>query len=277
MGSGSLAAGGTLDWDEFVAGIGLGMVVHDGHGAVLAANRRAAQLLGVRRAELFSGVRPAGWRARDELGARLPHLAELARQVLRGGTATAVPFVVTPPHGPNRRLWAEIRPVRHRDGLLSLTVLHPVEVDLWRSLGLVDPLTGLANQLLLIERLTHGLTMARALGGRVSLVLLDVRGLGELNESLGVTRADELLAKLGRRLRDGLREDQTVARYAGGTFAVVANHPRGTGEPVASRAQSLAGAGDGPGLAVRTGWATSDGGESADELISRALALLGEA
>ena len=73
---------GTI-WDELVAGLKVGVLLHDGAGAVLAANRRAGELLGVPAADLLNGLRPDGWEVCDDSGARLPDLADIFGQVLR--------------------------------------------------------------------------------------------------------------------------------------------------------------------------------------------------
>jgi GGDEF domain-containing protein len=144
-----------------------------------------------------------------------------------------------------------------------------VQADLRESAGLLDPVTGLPNAVLLGDRLTQAVTRASTLGGLVSVVLADVRGLGRLTASHGAGHADELLAEFGTRLRRGLRADHTVARYGGGTFAIVAEHLRGTGAATADHVRGLAGE-----IAVRIGWATSEGDAPGHELLARAEAEL---
>src|SRR4051812_4965020 len=81
-------------WDELIAELPVGVVLLDARGDVLAANRLAAGLLGLREAELLSGGRPDGWSVRDDSGAPLPSRGELAEQVLRNGAALTLPVVV---------------------------------------------------------------------------------------------------------------------------------------------------------------------------------------
>ena len=52
-------------WDDLIAELPVGVVLMDARGDVLAANRLAAGLLGLRPSELMSGERPDGWSARD--------------------------------------------------------------------------------------------------------------------------------------------------------------------------------------------------------------------
>lgn len=234
-----------------------GVLACDRHGAVVAANERAAALLGLSEVDLVDEVR---WHASDPAGAAAPPLALVVRQALRTGTRATRPVVVTA-ETHQRALLMTITP--DADG--AVVEFQPVQADLRESAGLLDPVTGLPNAVLLVDRLGHAVTRAHALGGMVSVVLADVCGLGRLTEALGEWQADALLAELGDRLRSGMRADHTVARYGGGTFAVVAEHARGTGAATADLVRRLAGD-----VAVRIGWATSDGRVPGHELLARA-------
>lgn len=265
---------GTI-WDELVTGLTVGVLLHDGAGGVLAANERAGELLGVPRTDLLNGLRPDGWEICDDSGAPLPELPGIFSQVLRAEMPASGPFVITTHGEPVRRLWAEVYPVPLRGQRLMLTVLHPVQVDFRRGKGLLDPLTGLPNRMLLFDRLDQALTRARTHGTMASVILADVTRLGEINHVWGFGLGDRLLSQLAERLRKELRADHTVARYGGGTFAVIADHPHGTAEPIAKRVKEIAetridlGAGQIQ-PSMHTGWATSDGGRTVPELLDLA-------
>lgn len=248
-------------WDEFVSGLPVGVLLLDGHGSVLAANPLARSL--------YCDVRDDGG-ASDDFGAPLPSRAELVGQVLRTGAPLMVPVVL-----PHARAWAEYHPVAGR----VLVLLRPVRVDLPHGVGLVDALTGLPNRVLLVDRLDQALVRARTHGTLASLVLVDVRRMAEVNAVHGFERGDELLTVLAGRLRQGLRADHTVARYGGDSFAVVAEHPDGTGEAVAERVRELAGrAVRLGGVRVRPGvrvcWVTSDGDTPVHAVVARVEARL---
>jgi diguanylate cyclase (GGDEF)-like protein len=262
---------GTI-WNELVTGLAVGVLLHDGAGAVLAANERAGELLGVPLIDLLNGSRPDGWEICDDSGAPLPELADIFGQVLRAAMPATGPFIITMHGEPFRRLWAEVYPVPMRGQRLMLTVLHPVQTDFRRGKGLLDPLTGLPNRMLLFDRLEQALTRARTHGTMTSVILADLCRLGEINQAWGFASGDRLLTQIAERLREELRADHTVARYGGGTFAVIADHPHGTAEPIAQRVKEIADArvnlGSGPiHPTVRTGWATSDGGSTVPELL----------
>ncbi|WNV91378.1 GGDEF domain-containing protein [Umezawaea sp. Da 62-37] len=250
-------------WEELVAELPVGVLLMDASGNVLAGNRLAADLLGLAPEDLLSGTCPPGWSTHDDSGAPLPTRAELADQVLRTGALT-IPLVVTRHGRRQAQLWAEHHPLLVHGEQRLLVLLQPVTTDLPHSRGLLDALTGLPGRALLHDRLDQALARARTHGTVVTLVLVDVHRMAAINAEHGFQRGDELLTAVGGRLREGLREDYTVARYGGDEFAVVAEHSRGSGEAVAERVRELAGRavriGGGrvrPGM--RVCWVTSDG------------------
>ncbi|MFC0546337.1 GGDEF domain-containing protein [Kutzneria chonburiensis] len=259
-------------WDELVSELPVGVLLQDEHGAVLAANSLAGHLLGLSRAQLLRNTRPDGWQVCDDSGAPLPQGAELAAQVLRGNGRLAVPLVVVRNGIAGSRLWADFHAVNHRGRPSVLTVLQPVHTDVPHSRGLIDPLTGLPSRALLLDRLEQSLTRSRTNGSLSTFVLVDVRKLAEVNAEHGFDVGDGLLTVLAGRLRQGLRDDHTVARYGGDEFAVVAEHPCGTGEPIAARVRELTQRAVLVGKVrlhpkVRVCWATSDGSAPAHTVI----------
>ncbi|AHI02150.1 hypothetical protein GCM10010174_33260 [Kutzneria viridogrisea] len=266
------ATTGTI-WDELVSELPVGVLLQDEQGGVLAANDLAGSLLGLSRHDLLHGSRPAGWVACDDSGAPLPHSAEMTAQVLRAAGRLTVPMVVLRDGLPHARLWVDYQPVRHRGRPCLLVLLQPVHTDVPHSRGLLDPLTGLPSRALLLDRLDQSLTRSRTNGSLTSLVLVDVHRLAEVNAEFGFDTGDDLLTVLGGRLRTGLRADHTVARYGGDEFAVVAEHPDGTGEPIAARVRELTERAVRLGRVrlrprVRVCWATSDGSAPVHAVVS---------
>ena len=81
-----------------------------------------------------------------------------------------------------------------------------------------DPLTGLANRNLLVERIDA------VLGGRVRshcLLYLDLDGFKEVNDRYGHAVGDEVLRQLARRMTGLLRPQDTAARLGGDEFAIL--------------------------------------------------------
>jgi len=150
--------------------------------------------------------------------------------------------------------------------------------------ALHDPLTGLPNRTLLADRLDQALAREGRGRGHVAVAFMDLDRFKLINDSKGHPAGDAVLVALARRLERAVRSDDTIARFGGDEFVVVAEGNRSDGD-VAAVAERLAAVlrepfflGDEPihvsgsiGLAVRRD------GESADELIRNADAAMYEA
>jgi diguanylate cyclase (GGDEF)-like protein/PAS domain S-box-containing protein len=87
--------------------------------------------------------------------------------------------------------------------------------------ALHDPLTGLANRVLCLDRLGQACARLRRSGGRLLVMFVDLDGLKEVNDTWGHEAGDELLVQVGRRLDQAVRPHDTVARLGGDEFVVV--------------------------------------------------------
>ena len=84
-----------------------------------------------------------------------------------------------------------------------------------------DQLTGLPNRAAFFERLDLELAHARRESSQVALLFIDLDGFKAVNDNHGHRAGDFLLKVVARRLRDSLREADTVARLAGDEFTVI--------------------------------------------------------
>jgi diguanylate cyclase (GGDEF)-like protein len=88
--------------------------------------------------------------------------------------------------------------------------------------ALHDPLTGLANRLLFERRLKAALAATGTPSGhRLAVMLIDLNGFKDVNDTLGHHAGDEVLIETGQRLQKVCREGDTVARIGGDEFAVL--------------------------------------------------------
>jgi diguanylate cyclase (GGDEF)-like protein len=88
--------------------------------------------------------------------------------------------------------------------------------------GFHDPLTGLPNRLLLVDRLSQALKrLARDESAGVGVVYLDVDRFQVINDSLGHTAGDQLLVALATRLKGLVRPADTLARVGADEFVMV--------------------------------------------------------
>ena len=147
--------------------------------------------------------------------------------------------------------------------------------QLWQ-LSMADPHTGLANQLLLLDRLTQALARRRRHGGEVVVCHVDLDNLAEINLDLGYTTGNTVLCDMSRRLTSVLRAEDTVGRVGGSELVVVVtvNDEQAVGplmrrlqhkldEPVAVNGQGIR-------LHASLGVAIAEDNESAEDVLSRA-------
>ena len=90
--------------------------------------------------------------------------------------------------------------------------------------ALHDALTGLANRTLFRDRIEHAVKAMRRADARAAVLVIDLDGFKEINDSLGHAAGDDLLVELGRRLEAALRTSDTVARLGGDEFGVLLPH-----------------------------------------------------
>ncbi len=89
-----------------------------------------------------------------------------------------------------------------------------------RRLSTQDPLTGLANRRLLLQRLEDTMATRRS-WDVVVFALLDIDGFHEVNDVLGWAGGDAMLVNIVGRLKAGLPEGAVLARYQDDAFAIV--------------------------------------------------------
>lgn len=90
-----------------------------------------------------------------------------------------------------------------------------------RYLATHDALTGLPNRTMLDDRLNHALEQAKRAKGQVGVLFLDLNRFKPINDSMGHEQGDELLKIIASRLKQAVRDADTVARQGGDEFVIV--------------------------------------------------------
>lgn len=205
---------GTGPWDELPTVAGVMVATLDAEGRFVTAEASPDVAEAVALASLI------GVRAEDALSEGTELRSAIAR-ALAGATATARV------HAADRDWHAVARPTTDAQGrpagatvvAVDITAVRRLEVEVARSAS-TDHLTGLRNRLGLHEALRVELEAAPP-GASVALVLLDLDGFTDLNDSLGQQVGDAVLVEIAARLRAVAPTGALVTRQAGDEFAVL--------------------------------------------------------
>jgi diguanylate cyclase (GGDEF)-like protein len=147
-------------------------------------------------------------------------------------------------------------------------------VDALAAQALSDALTGVGNYRLLEARLQYEVTRHRRNGRPLSLVVLDLDGFKQVNDTLGHPVGDRLLRQVAEVLSATVRDQDTVVRQGGDEFCVLAPETgRGEAEALANRIKVALRAlvANGEPLSASAGHATfPDDATSAEVLLAHA-------
>ena len=119
-------------------------------------------------------------------------------------------------------------PIHDRHGQITGAVIVFHDVSMARSMVLEmshlaqhDVLTDLANRVMLHDRLTQAISMARRNHHQLALLFLDLDGFKRINDSLGHSIGDKLLQSVAARLLACVRKSDTVSRQGGDEFVIL--------------------------------------------------------
>jgi diguanylate cyclase (GGDEF)-like protein/PAS domain S-box-containing protein len=121
-----------------------------------------------------------------------------------------------------------VAPIHDREGRTTGAVIVFRDVSAARAMARQmthsaehDFLTDLPNRLLLNDRVTQVIVMARRHMIKVAVLFLDLDGFKHINDSLGHSIGDRLLQSIAKRLVDCVRDTDTVSRQGGDEFVVL--------------------------------------------------------
>lgn len=201
----------------------LGMFITDARGRVLRSNATFSAITGFS-AEEVQGQNPSMWASGRHGDA---FYRDMWRTIERQGSWQGEVW--------NRRKsgevypqWLTISAIRDDDGRIThyvatLTDLSETKAaeSTIRRLAFYDPLTGLPNRSLLIDRLGEVVKHTRRRDHYATLLLLGLDNFKAYNGTLGHDQGDALLRRLAETMRASLRESDTLARWGGDQFALL--------------------------------------------------------
>ena len=202
----------------------IGMAIAEPDGRLLRANPALGALLGT----------PAG----DLVGTSLfdvTHPSDLAvaasaceRLALQPELTTSTRVRLLGPAGEPFHAVVSAAKVLDRDGRCLHLVMHVQDVTVehaaierLRHASTCDPLTGLANRVLMMSRLDAAIERHSQDGTPVSVLFLDLDGFKTVNDTHGHGAGDAVLVSVARELLTQVRRADTVARLGGDEFVLV--------------------------------------------------------
>jgi diguanylate cyclase (GGDEF)-like protein/PAS domain S-box-containing protein len=153
--------------------------------------------------------------------------------VVIGGMGDA-PFGVLSLHSAQRRAFStdDIAFLSSVANVLTSAIRRDVAARDLLHQSLHDPLTGLPNRALLLDRLRQGMARARRDGTTLAVLFCDMDDFKYVNDTLGHDAGDRLLSALAPRLAAALRTTDTLARFGGDEFVALCEGLTGPAEVI---------------------------------------------
>jgi len=200
-----------------------GIVITDTHGIILDVNAAFSTITGYGREEVLgrnSNVLGSGRQGREYYAMMWQKLAESGQwsgeiwNRRKNGEVYAEMLTINTvrnPHG---------EPVLYVGLFHDITTLKEQQRQL-EHIDHYDALTQLPNRVLLADRLQQALNQAERRRKEIAVVYLDLDGFKEVNDQHGHASGDMLLVELSNRMKQALREGDTLARLGGDEFVIV--------------------------------------------------------
>ncbi len=219
----------------------VGYFMLDASGLIEDANLIAARLLGRDHRALLA--KPFAHFIGQEDQARFAQLCQMLRD---GGGPQSCELRVAPPGHP--AFWAHliVSTTRSVTGvplvmlLLSDITEHRRNAEEIYRLAYYDPLTGLPNRRLLLDRLHQVMLASSRNGLHGALMFMDLDHFKLVNDRLGHDMGDLLLQQVSERLKSCLREGDSVARMGGDEFVLLLGALSSNGAEAANQAKVIA-------------------------------------
>ncbi|WP_445398919.1 EAL domain-containing protein [Zobellella sp. An-6] len=188
------------------------------------ANRKVCELFGTTPAQILGQTDDRFFDA-----ATCTLLQQNDLRVLRRGERVAGEETNGLNHKGEQRTFLTVKlPLRQPDGRIhglcgistDITEYRRLQEDL-HQLAFFDPLTGLANRRLLLDRLRHALAGSQTTGYQGALVLIDLDNFKDINDSRGHEVGDQLLRQTADRLRHSLAGTDSAGRLGSDEFVLI--------------------------------------------------------
>lgn len=208
--------------------IGDAVLAVDGNSLVIYLNAVAEKLTGWSKASAIG--RPVNDVFRVVDGGTHSQTESPAARAMRDGGIVELELgsLIVREDGSELAIEDSAAPIRNQFGVIVGAVIVFQDARYSRSMvekinhqATHDPLTGLANRALLMERLDQAIAMAARHDRRMALLFVDLDHFKAVNDSLGHAAGDELLRDIAREIRTCVRTADEVGRLGGDEFVIV--------------------------------------------------------
>lgn len=208
-------------------------IAHDAECKVITGNRAAYDLLRLPQGSNISmpaadGQQPAHFKIFRNGRALETHELPVQMAAFRGIEVRDFEEDVVFDDGTIRHLIGNAAPLRDATGkvygavaaFVDITARRNMEEQI-RRMAHFDSLTSLPNRILLMDRLEQALAISQRNQSRTGVIFMDLDHFKEINDNLGHHVGDMLLQQVAERIRENLREVDTVSRLGGDEFVMV--------------------------------------------------------
>jgi diguanylate cyclase (GGDEF)-like protein/PAS domain S-box-containing protein len=223
----SLEAASQQEWlalfDTALAGVGNAVFITDPDAIIVWANRAFEELSGYTAAEMV-GKTPSLFCS----GSQDARFYQRFWQTIQSGTTWRGEIVNVRRNGGRYTASQTVTPLLNMNDQVShyVSIIEDISErkateERMHHTANFDALTDLPNRACFFDRLGQALALARRDGQCGALLFLDLDRFKQVNDQLGHAAGDHLLVDVAQRLREQVRESDTVARLAGDEFTVI--------------------------------------------------------
>jgi len=159
--------------------------------------------------------------------------------VKRSGRSVTVEHVHMDAEGNKRDFEVHCHPIVDDSGKIVQIIEYSVDIserkffeEHLERMAFFDTLTGIPNRTLFFDRLAHSISLAKRNRQMLALLFIDLDRFKSVNDNFGHDTGDLLLKEVAARLKNCLRQSDTVARMGGDEFTVIlapVSEPRDAG------------------------------------------------
>jgi diguanylate cyclase (GGDEF)-like protein/PAS domain S-box-containing protein len=202
------------------------MIVVNQRGEIVLSNLQAEKQFGYGSGELlgqqFTSIIPQGFAERLVADGTRSAADALAQQI-----GTGIELSARRKDGSEFPIEIMLSPLDSDEGILVTAAIRDISVHNRNEaklleLARLDLLTGLPNRAVFADAIQKAIAWARNGGPGFAVFYLDLDHFKDVNDTLGHPVGDALLKEVAQRLEENVRETDTVARFGGDEFAILA-------------------------------------------------------